>query len=158
MKSILVLVGGSDSDESVFDTAVAAARPFAAHLEFLNVQVSPGQAAVYSPHADFADELGNSLSERQAESNKRSEAASRYVRDYCTRSMVELCDKPNLSSHMTASWAEERNNVMQRILFHARNSDMVVVGRHKRPSGLPPDFLELLVLGCGRPVLVGNPG
>lgn len=33
MKTIIVLIGGSDRDEVVFQTALAAARPFSAHLE-----------------------------------------------------------------------------------------------------------------------------
>jgi hypothetical protein len=49
MKTILVLVGGADSDELVFETAHAAALPFAAHLNFLG-----------SP-AEFMGEIGVSL-------------------------------------------------------------------------------------------------
>jgi nucleotide-binding universal stress UspA family protein len=42
-------------------------------------------------------------------------------------------------------------------LFHARHNDLVVVGRPSKPNGLPPDFLELLVMRCGRPVLIVGP-
>jgi hypothetical protein len=45
MKNILVLAGGADSDEAVFVTALAAARPLRAHLEFCHLQVDPGEAA-----------------------------------------------------------------------------------------------------------------
>jgi nucleotide-binding universal stress UspA family protein len=41
-------------------------------------------------------------------------------------------------------------------MFHARHSDLIVVGRSHRPNGLPPDFLERLLLGCGRPVLIAG--
>jgi hypothetical protein len=45
MKNILVLAGGGDSDEAVFATALAAARPLHAHLEFRHV---PGSARLRS--------------------------------------------------------------------------------------------------------------
>ena len=49
MKNILVLAGGGDNDEAVFATALAAAQPFHAHLEFLHVQIGPGEAAAWEP-------------------------------------------------------------------------------------------------------------
>jgi hypothetical protein len=54
MKIILVLAGGGDSDEAVFATALGVAQPLGAHLEFLHVQVDPGEAALWQPHAEFA--------------------------------------------------------------------------------------------------------
>lgn len=60
MKTILVLRRGSETDEAVFDIALAAARPFGAPLEFLRIWISPGQAAAFTPHVDFA--MGAALS------------------------------------------------------------------------------------------------
>ena len=51
MKNILVLAGGGDNGEAVFATALAATQPFHAHLEFLHVQIGPGEAAAWEPHA-----------------------------------------------------------------------------------------------------------
>ena len=42
MKTILVLIGGSDRDKAIFRTALAAAAPLSAHLDFLHVHVSGG--------------------------------------------------------------------------------------------------------------------
>src|SRR5258707_11460148 len=53
MKNILVLAGGGDNDEAVFATALAAAQPFHAHLEFLHVQIGPGEAAAWEPHSEL---------------------------------------------------------------------------------------------------------
>ena len=68
MKSILVLVGGADSDDLVFETARAAAVPFAGHLNFLHIYVEAGQAALNSPHTEFASgpSLSNALQELEA--------------------------------------------------------------------------------------------
>jgi len=159
MKSILVLVGGSDSDELVFETARAAALPFAAHLNFLHIHVGAGQAAVNSPHTEFASgpSLSNALQELEAQAKERSTKAEEHVRAFCARCGISLCDTPVPSDQVTASWQEETNDAMQRVIFHARHNDLAVVGRAKRPNGLPSDFLARLLLDCGRPVLIAGP-
>jgi nucleotide-binding universal stress UspA family protein len=47
---------------------------------------------------------------------------------------------------------------MQRLLFHARHHDLVVMARPTVLDGLPPDRLETLVMGCGRPLLIAPTG
>ena len=54
MKNILVLAGGGGSDHTVFAAALAVAQPRGAHLEFFHVQVDPGEAVLWQPHAEFA--------------------------------------------------------------------------------------------------------
>ena len=54
IRTILVPASGSETDAIVFETALAAARPCQAHLEFFHVRVSSGEALRYTPHASFA--------------------------------------------------------------------------------------------------------
>ena len=54
IKTILVPASGSDTDAVVFETALAAARPSRAHLDFLHLRVSSGAALQYTPHVGFA--------------------------------------------------------------------------------------------------------
>src|SRR5262245_54320546 len=70
IKTILVPTGGSDTDLVVFETALAIAQPFRAHLEFFHVHVDPGEALRYSPHARFArgPALRNALGDLKQES------------------------------------------------------------------------------------------
>jgi nucleotide-binding universal stress UspA family protein len=159
MKTILVLVGGADSDELVFETAHAAALPFAAHLNFLHIHVGAGQAAVHSPHTEFAagPSLSNALQELDAQAKDRSKKAAEHVRTFCARSDIAICDTPAPSDRVTASWHEERNDALERVIFHARHKELVVLARAKRPNGLPADFLQRLLLDCGRPVLIAGP-
>ncbi len=60
MKSFLVPVGGSATDGPLFETALAAARPFSGHLQFVHVHVGIGEAAANTPHTEFA--MGPALS------------------------------------------------------------------------------------------------
>jgi hypothetical protein len=46
---------------------------------------------------------------------------------------------------------EEEGGALKRVLFHARHIDLVVLGRAAKPNGLLPDFLQHLLMGCGRP-------
>jgi hypothetical protein len=54
MKSFHVPIGGSETDEPLFETALAAARRFSGHLQFVHVHVGAGQAVVHTPHTEFA--------------------------------------------------------------------------------------------------------
>ena len=159
MKTILVLVGGADSDELVFETARAAALPLAAHLNFLHIYVGAGQAAVNSPHTEFAagPGLSNALEQLAAQAQARSTKAEEHVRAFCARTGIVISDTPTPSDLVTASWQEEKNDALERVIYHARHNDLIVVARAKRSNGLPSDFLERLLLDCGRPVLIAGP-
>jgi hypothetical protein len=159
MKSILVPIGGSTTDGPVLETALAAARPFAAHLQFLHIRVGLGETAQNTPHLAFASgaALRGALEELEVQTKGRCAAAVEHIHDFCTRSQIELCDAPNRLLAVTASCREEAGGALERVLFHARHNDLVVVGRASKPNGLPPDFLEHLLMGCGRPVLIAGP-
>ena len=74
MKSFFVPIGGSDTDEPLFATALAAARPFASHMNFFHVHIGAGQAAVNEPHTTFAmgPALSNALKDLDAKAQDRS--------------------------------------------------------------------------------------
>ena len=158
MKSFLIPIGGSDTDGPLFETALAAARPFSGHLQFLHVHVGAGEAATNIPHTEFAfgPALSNALGELDTKAQTRSAVAAQHFRDFCARSMIEICDAPDRRRGVTASWHEEHGYALKRIIRRARHNDIVVVGRAKKANGLPTDFLELLLVGCGRPVLIAN--
>jgi nucleotide-binding universal stress UspA family protein len=159
MKSFLIPIGGSDTDRSLFEAALAAARSFSSHMNFLHVHIGPGEAALNSPHTGFAmgPALSSALQEFDTKAQTRSELAARHFREFCAEANVDIRDAPERIDAVTASWREEDGSALPRILFHARHHDLVVVGRAKSANGLPPDFLEQLLVGCGRPVLIASP-
>jgi nucleotide-binding universal stress UspA family protein len=158
MKSILVPTGGSDTDGPLFETALAAAHLFSSHLQFLHVHVGAGEAALNVPHTEFAmgPALSSALERLDQDAKIRSTTASRHFRDFCARSSIEICDTPTRATGVTASWHEEPGEALTRIMFCARHSDLVVVGRSKKPNGLTSDFVERLLLHSGRPVLISS--
>lgn len=158
IRSILVAVSGSESDTPVFETALAAARPLAAHLDFVHIRPTLGDAAVNTPHVDFA--LGRglvaSLDSAMAEISRRSRAAERHVREFCERNDLPVAEAPAAASRVSASWQEITGDALECLTFRARHRDLVVMGRMTGPDGLPSDLLELVLLRSGRPLLIAS--
>lgn len=156
MKTILVPVGGSDTDHAVFAMALAAAKPLDAHLEFLHIRVRPGQAAAYTPHVEFAQgaALRDAISSLELETERRSAAAARHFRQFCEQQGIAISDTPSRNRSMSAAWREELDDALERLTYRARHNDLVVLGRATGADGLPPDLIERILLDCGRPVLV----
>lgn len=158
IRSILVATSGSESDTHVFETALAAARPLAAHLDFLHIRPTLGDAALNTPHADFALGRGlvKSLDGAMAEISRRSGAAERHVREFCDQHGLALVDAPQATDRASASWQEVTGDALECLTFRARHRDLVVMGRMTGPDGLPSDLLELVLLRTGRPLLIAN--
>ncbi len=160
MRTILVPVGGADSDDTVLETAWAVARPFGAHLEFLHVLLTPGEAAAALPENSFAvgTGLARMLDRLQAEALDRSAAAARHVGAFCAGRRIPVVATPGPCDAVSASWQEEVGEAPERLLCRARRNDLIVAARPSRPNGLPADLLVLLLLRAGRPLLLTSPG
>ena len=159
MKSILTPAAGSDSDLATFETALAAARPLGAHLEFLHIRISPTEAAHYVPHLDFAPGavLHQALQELEDADKARSAAAASHVREFCGRHGIELGDRHAPQGGVSAAFREEAEDAVGRLMRHARHNDLIVLGRAAHRDSLPDDLIEQLLVGCGRPVLLAAP-
>ena len=156
IKTILVPTSGSNTDDAVFGTALAAARLFAAHLDFCHVRVDAGEAIRYIPHAGFASgaALREALDTLGADGRTRSVTAARHVEEFCEREQIVLADAPLGVEAVSASWYEHSGPAEEHLLTRARHSDLVVMGRAEGSDGLPPDLLRFLLLESGRPILV----
>lgn len=67
-----------------------------------------------------------------------------------------MVETSRLQSSVTARWRQDAGEAMQRLLFHARHNDLVVMARPTGLDGLPWDRLETMVMGCGRPLLIAS--
>jgi nucleotide-binding universal stress UspA family protein len=156
MKTILGLIGGGERDAVILQTAFAAAIPLSAHLDFLHVRVSAGIAAQYDVAVQFAvgSAVGNALDGLTVKAHKFSTVAEQHFREFCERSKIDIGAAPSNADNLTASFREESDTTLERLIFHARQSDLVVLGRARQTQGLSPETLERLIRSCGRPVLV----
>ncbi len=155
MKTILTFVGGGDRDAVILQTALAAAIPLSAHLDCLHAHVPAALAARYG-HTEFASgaALRNALEQLETNANAFSGLAAEHVRAFCASAGIEMCDAPIGARGVTASFREEQSNALERLIFHAGQRDLIVMGRAGQKQGLAPDTLEYLVRHCGRPILV----
>lgn len=156
IKTVLVPAGGSETDYGVFETALAAATPFAAHLDFYHVIVDACEAAENTPHVGFALGAGlvNTLTELRTEEQTRLVAARDHVETFCRQHGIAMQDKPQDRGDVSASWSEESGDSLSLIMGRARCSDLVVMGRSRHRNHLPENLLERLLLESGRPILL----
>jgi len=156
IRSILVPVSGSEKDLVVFETALKAAQLHHAHLAFYHLRVSAGEALVYEPHTGFAlgNALRNVLGGLAETHDRRALLAEHHVRDFCARSSIRVTDTPLAVEAVTASWRGGDSGNEYRLIAKARCHDLVVMGRFTEPNGLPADLLQLMLVECGRPILI----
>ena len=156
MKTILGLIGGGERDAVILQTAFAAAAPLSAHLDFLHIHVSAGNAAQYDDAVQFTvgAAIGDSLDELTSKAQKFSKLAANHVHEFCASLKIEIGEPPADRKKVTANFREEKDATLERLIYQAQNSDLTVLGRASQTQGLSPYTLERLVRNCGRPVLV----
>jgi nucleotide-binding universal stress UspA family protein len=151
MKTILVPVGGGDADAAVLETARTVTQATAAHVRFLHVRLGAGDAALHMPHVSFAIGPGvrSALRMLNKAGAQRATAAAQCVSDFCASSGITYSQTPGSTPFPTAQWLIEDGNTIQRLLFHARHSDLVIMGCPTQSN----DCLERMLLQSGRPLL-----
>ncbi len=156
IRSILVPTSGSAADESVFATALALARPLNAHLGFYHVRLTPGEAAARAPHVSFCvgAALTSALEYLHEQEDLLAAAAVDHFRRFCAEHAVGIRSAPGAAEAVSASWCEEIDNPAQRLMLHARHSDLTVVGRPHHMDYMPSMLIEDLLLGSGRPLVI----
>ncbi|HMK85882.1 MAG TPA: universal stress protein [Steroidobacteraceae bacterium] len=156
IKSIFVPTSGSASDDAVFATALAVARPLGAHLDFYHVRLSATDAAVRAPHVDFC--MGGALPEAldflEQRNRELASNAAAHFKSFCAKHSIEIHDVPRPSETLSACWLEEGDHAEQRLLAHARHRDLVVLSRPYHVDYMPKMLMEDLLVGCGRPILI----
>ena len=122
IKAILVPAGGSESDRRIFETALAAAKPFAAHLDFYHVIVDACEAAENTPHVGFAMGAGlvDTLTELRTEEQGRLSAARDQVEMFCRQHSIAMREKPQDGNAISASWCEESGDSLSLLMRRAR--------------------------------------
>jgi nucleotide-binding universal stress UspA family protein len=156
MKTILVLAGGTETDQAVFHAALAAAVPVSAHLEFLHIHVGSVQAAAFTPHVDYAQgaALSEALGSLRRKAEKRSRDAALYFQSFCAQRKIPIAANPSPSPGVSAAFREETDEAVRQMLFFARRNDLIVVGRPSDGNGIPADFVERILVESGRPLLL----
>jgi nucleotide-binding universal stress UspA family protein len=156
IKTIFVPMSGSTSDDSVFVTAFEVARPLDAHLDFYHVRLSGSEAAARSVPLQFcpATVLGAALTQLESREEAYSDAAMGRFEAFCGVHAIPLLERPSTGTGLSAWRIEEIDRSHARFIFHARNHDLVVLGRPHSHDPIRDSLIETVLTRCGQPVVI----
>jgi nucleotide-binding universal stress UspA family protein len=155
IKTILVPATGSDADAAVFASALAVARRFAAHLDFLHVRVDATAMAVsMASDGGGATMIGGLVERLEADSDQREEQARQLFQSFCQREGLALLDTPPGTSGPSAQWFREVGTEPQWVTEYGRDADLVVLGRPRNGDGVSLETIEAALIESGRPLLI----
>ncbi len=148
MKTVLVPATGADSDAATFQAALAVARGFAGHIDFLHVRMSPGDLAA-NLAIDGAAGLSVGIIEKLEE-----EAAQRETRARAQFDRLVKAEGLGGSGAVSVAWHREMGREEDWVPEYGRTSDLTVVGRPTTDDGASRETLEAALLESGRPILI----
>lgn len=155
IKTILVPATGSDADNAVFASALAVARPFAAHLDFLHVRMGAASVALtMSSEGGGSVMVGGLVDRLDDEAGLREGRARRIFDEFCSREGLAVTDAPPGPATASAQWLRQVGVEPFWVTEHGRAADLIVIGRSTDGEGVAPETIEAALLDSGRPVLI----
>lgn len=155
MKTILVPAGGGGAENSVFTSALAVARAFGAHLEFLHVRVdAAAMAATMATDGSGAALVGGLVEQIESEAGQREDNARRLFQRFCERERLLIAETPSAQAGPSAQWLRETGNEPYWVAEYGRAADLLVIGRPTDDQSVSLDTIETALLASGRPVLI----
>jgi nucleotide-binding universal stress UspA family protein len=155
IKTILVPATGTDKDAAVFTAALAVARRFAAHLDFLHVRVDAAAVAVSMVSDAGGAAMTGSLVDSLDEGADRLEARARQMfEQFCAAEGLAMVDTPPGPSGPSAQWTRQIGTETYWVAEHGRAADLMVIGRPADGDGVAPETIEAALLESGRPILI----
>lgn len=150
-KSILVALTGFNSDRSVLDTAVALARPAAAHIHCLHTRIDVSQSADFigasARKGDVLFELTRKIAEEERILSRHAKDA---FHDAVKRHALLIAERPEQATGISVAW-REAVTLEDETLAEARYHDITVMGRDRELSG---EGIRAVLLRSGRPLLL----
>jgi nucleotide-binding universal stress UspA family protein len=155
IKTILVPATGSDRDSGVFASALAVARPFGAHLDFLHVRPDAEAAAVaMASDGGGATMVGSLINRLEEEASQQEEKAKQLFHRFCEREGLALRETPPGPQGPSARWLREIGAEPYWVAEYGRAADLLVIGRPGEDEGFSLDTIEGALIDSGRPLLI----
>jgi nucleotide-binding universal stress UspA family protein len=155
IKTILVPATGRDSESAVFASALAVARAFGAHLEFLHVRPDTAAVAVgMAADGGGATVMGGLVDRLEEEADEREKRAERLFQGFCEREGLALRDIPPVPSGPSVEWLREVGAEPYWVTEYGRTADLLVIGRPGTDAGAALDTIEGALVDSGRPLLI----
>jgi nucleotide-binding universal stress UspA family protein len=155
IKSILVPATGSHADNAVFISALAVARAFGAHLDFLHVRVdAAAMAATMASEGAGAAMLTGLVDRIEQEAEQREESAKQLFQRFCAREELPLGEGAPGEAGPSAQWVRQTGDEAYWVAQYGHTADLAVIGRPAGGEGVSVDTIERALLNTGRPVLL----
>jgi nucleotide-binding universal stress UspA family protein len=155
IKTILVPATGSATDTAVLTSALAVARPFAAHLDFLHVHADAAALATTMASDGSGAAMITGLIDRiEEEAGQREERAKQLFQRFCARERLVIGDSPSGQPGPSAQWVQKIGDEPYWVAEYGRAADLLVIGRPVEDQGVSFDTIEAALLASGRPVLI----
>jgi nucleotide-binding universal stress UspA family protein len=155
IKTILVPATGNQTDDALFTSALAAARAFNAHLDFLHVRVdAAAMVAAMATDGSGAAMVSGLVERVDEEATRREDAARQLFQRFCERERLVVEDTPASQPSPTAQWLRAIGDEAYWVREYGRAADLLVVGHPADDQGVPIDTIEAALVGSGRPVLI----
>ena len=155
IKAILVPATGSETDIFVFGSALAVARPFGAHLDFLHVRMDATTfAATIMPEVGSASVVTDLINKMEEEGEQREEKAKQLFESFCRREGLAVAESSPGPSALSARWLKQIGSESYWLVEYARTADLLIIGRPGKNQIAPSDMLESALLNGGRPLLI----
>jgi nucleotide-binding universal stress UspA family protein len=153
IKSIVASLTGQPSDLAVLETAVLAARKFAAHVDCLLVTSDAFVEGVPSA----AVLLGTTIEQMRAFAKRVTEArerARKQFEDICKRENLVVADTPHPAGLPSFAFREISGDDIDETIRSSRVHDLTVIARDSRNVTTRPDRAGTIMLTSGRATLV----
>ena len=158
IKTILVPATGTQSDDAVFTSALAAARAFNAHLDFLHIRVdAAAMVAAMAAEGSGAAMVSGLVERVDEEATRREDTARQLFQRFCERERLAIEDTPTGKQSPTAQWLRQAGDEAYWVREYGRAADLLVTGHPADDQGVSIDTIEAALVGTGRPVLIVPP-
>lgn len=154
-KHILVSATGFAADRAVFQTALLAATPFGAHIEFLHARLDVTEVivAMSSGGVGGGDAVQSVVDRLDTDAKAQEQKAWAGFTAFCAAAKLPTSGGAP-GSGLCADMVVETGNEGQWLAEYGRFADLVVVGRKREGEEVAMDVLEAALMDTGRPLLI----
>ncbi|HYD31418.1 MAG TPA: universal stress protein [Azospirillaceae bacterium] len=155
IKTLLVPLTGTDADRGALATAIAAARPFGAHVDGLFVRVDPRDAVPLLGEGMSGAMVDEIMRAAEAESSAAAARARQIFEQAAADAGVPLVTAPGQRQGMSARWCEVTGREDEVVSHEGRLRDLLVFSHVAMDRDSPAYVtVETALLGAARPLLL----
>lgn len=100
--------------------------------------------------------MQDTLNQLQCQQSNLATSATQYVERFCHEHGIPECIAPSTAEGVTASCIGVTGAATETLLFYARHSDLVILGRACHVDCMPRNLIDELLIGSGRPILIAS--